>query len=121
MVGVADQKLKTRRALHQRAAVSVVYTPVAGPARSSAITARYHTRQAPAATIDSQGAGIITDATRIIFNEEQLAAPLDGGAAITLDRGDQIEFPDYGITVELDTLAPRDGPIEEIWNATLVE
>lgn len=110
----ADIKKQARRTVHRQFAVPVLYTlkgqstPLA---LEKSLTARIHNR----VVTDPDGTGrggaqILDDVTRVVFDREELA--LHG---IVPAKDDRVTFPDYSMSVLLQTKDPYNGPIAEKW------
>lgn len=129
MNGVADHKLKTRRLIHARAAVSCVYKDEVHPAglvfddgyTGGGLTVRYHNKMSRGGDLDGDYADVIDGIDRLVFSDENVAevsAALvaNGQPALVLRRGAVVTIPAYkGLMFTLDTAEPPDGPLEAAW------
>lgn len=106
----ADIKAAARRSVHQVMAVPCFYSGPGGLA-TIGLTARLHTKVVVGGDLSGQGyATIIEGVTRAVFNREELAA-----LGVTLRRNGKVTFPDYGMTLQLDSRDTYDGAITEKW------
>lgn len=125
----ADIKLKQRRAIHGRLAVSVSYIDDAHPTglifpedyTGLGLTARFHNKLAQAGDLDGDYAHIIDGIERLVFLDENVEAVSEllvanGEEPLVLARGARVTISAYkGLTLELDSLEPPDGPLETVW------
>ena len=107
--GFALYKTMARQAVHDMLAVPCVYLDRQGGILADGLTVRHHTRIATIAPGVDDYAGIIEGINRLVFDRTQLVG-------ITLVRGNLIQIPDYGITLELDQREPDDGPVNAYWS-----
>lgn len=129
MRGIASAKLKARRTVHDRAAVSAFYRAdeVSPPVE---LTVRWHTKLSLAGKAeDGFDAVIVEGINRLVFQETELTsegrvvrslAPLpDGMVELELERGGLVEVPSLNAVFELDHLEQPDGPLNIYWGVTL--
>ncbi len=117
---LSETKRQARQALHSLAGVAALYT---SPYEETSVTlyVRFHNKSArPVGDLENGGyAEILTGIDRLVFQESNLAAPLqpDGttAAAVTLAAQGTVEFETYGLTFSLDVLEPPDGPENVYW------
>lgn len=108
-LGVADLKLQSRRALHERLAVSA---RLPAYPEATEITVRWHNKLARAGAQEGGfGVEIIEGIDRLVFSDEQLAA-----AGIELGHGTLVEVPSLGATFTIDADEPTDGPHNVYWS-----
>jgi hypothetical protein len=115
---LAAIKEASRRSNHEALGVAILWsdgvlTLPAGGADRDVLSARWGNKIVSQGDLGGDYAEILEGLDRIIFQDEQLDA-----LGIQLARGDTIEFPEYGITFELDQPQPRDGPLNVYWSVT---
>lgn len=116
---LVEIKAQSRASNHAFFAVAVLWSDDGGvtwsppEADKEVFSARLHNKLVRQGDQGGDYMDIIEGIERLVFNAEQLDA-LD----ITLSRGDLIQFPGYGITVELDQHEQDDGPLNRYWHVT---
>lgn len=115
MVGFnfADLKRTVRQAVHDTFAVPAFYS-------DSAVTAvpvnvRWHNKLVRAGNLDAAGyAEIFEGVNKVVFGDAELVT-----LGLTPRQQGVLTFPDYApMTLVLDTLEPREGPVDVVWNVS---
>lgn len=128
-MSLADIKDKARRAIHGRLAVAAQLTDDDHPDglifaedyAGTGLTVRYHNKIDRSGNLDGDYAEIIEGIDKLVFldaNVAEVSAALvaNGQAPLALSRGAEITIPQYkGLTFQLDTQEPPDGPSETVW------
>lgn len=128
-MSLADIKDKARRAIHGRLAVAAQLTDddhpdgliFADDYTGPGLTVRYHNKIDRSGDLDGNYAEIIEGIDKLVFldaNVAEVSAALVANAQppLTLTRGAEITIPQYkGLTFQLDTQEPPDGPSETVW------
>lgn len=108
----AAAKKRTRRAVMTTLGVDALYKDDSRPV-PVAIRARWHSKIDRFG--DSQNAGyaeVIEGLERLILDDAQ-------ATALNVVRGGVVSFPTLdGISVTLEAMEPKDGPVEQIWSVT---
>lgn len=113
----AKHKRSVRKAAHAAFCVDVLYK-VDSESDFVQTTARWHEKLVRQGQMEGQGAEVYEGIDKVVFDKEANLAlvDIDGNPTpLTPQRGALITFPDYNLTVILDTEIPADGPVEEIW------
>lgn len=118
MVDLSDIKRNSRLAMFNGMAVEASYEGPEDDAEPRDVRVRWHNKMQPALGIERGGAGIVEGIERLIFNGEQLAAPLDGGEPIILERNGVVTIPGYNLVCTLDNEGVPDGPVNVYWSVT---
>jgi hypothetical protein len=115
-VDMAEIKSQSRRVIHDRAAVSAIYTGPKGSGVIGAPTVRWHNKIVrPGAQPDGYDVTIIEGINRLIFNISQLATAGLGGVPLVLARTGEVAVESLNATFVLDALEPGDGPESIYW------
>ena len=133
-MSLVDIKAKARRAIHGKLAVPASYVDEDHPDglifaddyAGGGLTVRYHNKLDRSGDLDGDWAEIIDGIDKLIFLDENVAAVSaalveNGEAPLVLTRGAQIVIAGYkGLTLNLDSQEPQDGPSETRWVVTRV-
>lgn len=111
------QAKKTMRQAVQDTLGVIAYYKADSESDHIEIRARWHTKLVKQGIVNGEGAQILENADQVVFDVAELLEK-----EIKLDRGAIIIFPDYqDLAVILDSKVPHDGPVEEIWLASVEE
>lgn len=128
-MSLADIKAQARRAIHGRLAVAATLVDDDHPDglifaedyAGGRLTVRYHNKLDRSGDLTADYAEIIDGIDRLVFHDENVAAVsaglvANGEAPLALSRGAQVTIADYkGLSFELDSQQPPDGPGETVW------
>lgn len=109
-----EMKAVMRQSVHDALAVAAFYREDS-TADPVPITVRWHERGQLVGDLHGQGFAQITDMYNVlVFNRPEIEA-----AGLVLRRNALVTLVGEGLTFQLDTARPADGPVEVVWNVLI--